>query len=705
MRALRDFSIRSKLMFIVMLASGAALLLASAAFVAYELITFRAAMTSNLETLADILGSNCQAALTFNDPATAEETLSGLRAEKHILAAAILAKDGRLFATYVRPDLTTIPAFAAQADGFAFEQDSLVVYRPIVLAGERIGTVSVRSDLAAMRSRLMRYVVIVLIVLTASSLAAFLLSARLQSVISRPISHLVETARRVSIDRDYAVRARKHGQDELGALIDSFNEMLERISESSVALQRAHDDLERRVHDRTLELRQEIAARKRVEETIRRLAYHDALTGLPNRLLFGDRLSQALARAERSRRMLAVLFLDLDRFKIINDMLGHAIGDMALCEIGRRLLDNLRVEDTVARLGGDEFLVLLPAIDAMSDATLVAEKIVRALQPAVEVEGHPLNVTVSIGIAVFPLHGRDGETLIKNADLALYHAKEHGRNNWQLYVTNNEEPAFERLSLANDLRHALDRGQFRLYFQPQINVRTNEIVSVEALLRWDHPERGLLAPRAFIGLAEEIGVMTQIGEWVLRSTCRQGRIWRDSGLSTLRLAVNVSVRHFRNTGFDEALARIASEERFGLESLELEVTESAFMENITEAVRTMQALKRRRATIVIDEFGTGYSSLSHLRRLPVDALKITHSFVKEIPADADNVAIVTLIIAMAHNLGLRVVAVGVETPEQRDFLLSRQCDLMQGYLFGPPLSIEETTRLLTSKLDDSQAQE
>ncbi|MBN2371316.1 MAG: EAL domain-containing protein [Vicinamibacteria bacterium] len=702
MRAFRDFSIRSKLTLIAMLTNGAVLLLSVTAFVGYELIAFRAAMKQNIETLADVVGSNSTAALTFNDQAAAEATLGALRVAKHVIAAAIFTKDGRLFATYLRSDLTAMPELDRHAGGHVFERESLSVCRSIMLDGERIGAVSVRSDLTAMGSRLMRYAWVVLAVLAASSLLTLLISARLQSLISRPISHLAETARRFSIDKDFAARAQKRGQDEIGVLIDGFNEMLEQIAESNVVLQLTHDDLERRVQERTLELRQEITARKRVEGTIRRLAYHDALTGLPNRLLFGDRLSQALARAERSRIMLAVLFLDLDRFKMINDLLGHAVGDKALCEIGRRLLQSLRIEDTVARLGGDEFLVLLPAVDAMRDATLVAEKILRAFQPAVVIEGHPLNITVSIGISVFPLHGRDGETLIKNADLALYHAKERGRNNWQLFVTNNEETALDRLSLANDLRQAIDRGQLRLHFQPQIDARTNEIVSVEALLRWAHPERGLLDPRAFIGLAEEIGVIMPIGEWVLRAACRQGRVWRESGLSALRLAVNVSVRHFRKASFEETLERIADEEKFDLGSLEVEITESVFMENIAEAARTMQALKKRQVSLVIDGFGTGYSSLSHLRRLPVDALKIAQSFVSATPEDADNVAIVTLIIAMAHNLGLKVVAVGVEKETQRDFLLSSHCDLMQGHLFGPPMSIEDVTRLLQRQLDDSR---
>jgi diguanylate cyclase (GGDEF)-like protein len=693
----RHLSIRRKLTVIIMLVAGLSLLLACSAFVAYEALTFRRTMVSNLATLTDILGANSAAPLLFNDVRAAEENLRALSAHPQILQAAIFNRDGRLFAAYARPDVAVSPpSFEFQARGYRFGDDALATYRPIVFSGETIGTVAIRADLSELYARLWRYASIVVIVLLAASLAALILSSQLQRVISQPLLQLAETVRRVSAEKTFSLHLPKTGEDEVGLLIDGFNSMLSQTAARHRELREAQDQLEQRVQERTQALEQETAARHRGEELIRRLAYHDSLTDLPNRLLFGDRLDQALARAERSHQMLAVLFLDLDRFKNINDTLGHAMGDKLLKAIALRLIQCLRGEDTVGRLGGDEFLILLPMVASISDATIVAEKLVETLREPYEVDGHRLYTTVSIGIAVFPLHGLEGETLIKKADAALYRAKELGRNNAQVYLAGTSDKALERLALENSLRRAIEANEFGIHFQPEVNPRNGAIVAVEALLRWRHADLGLLPPQVFVALAEEIGLSVQLGECALRAACRQGRAWIEQGPGPVSIAVNISARYFKHGGFAEKVERITREEGLPTHLLILEVTEGVFMDNLEDTVRTMRALKALGITLAIDDFGTGYSSLGYLKRFPIDILKIDRSFVQDIPRDADSAAIAKLIIDVAHNLGLRVIAEGVETEAQVNFLLSHDCDLMQGNFFGRALPADETTQLLES---------
>jgi diguanylate cyclase (GGDEF)-like protein len=696
MRPLRSRSLRQKLILFGTAASGAALLLACAAFVSYELLTFRETMTQNLDMRAEIVGNNSTAALAFNDPRTAEDMLSALQADPHVVAAAIFTRNGRLFATYRRADAANESLAPQQsvAPEHRFGPDRLILQRPIRLAGEIVGTVVVASDLQALNARLERYVLIALGVLIAAVLVALVFSARLQGVVSRPILQLVQVAGRVSRDKDYTVRAVKQGEDELGQLIDGFNEMLAQIDERDRQLREARNDLERRVEERTRELQQEIVARQRVEETIRKLAYYDALTGLPNRVLFNDRLAQALAYAERNREMAAVMLLDLDRFKTINDTLGHAMGDKVLRSVAQRLRTCLRTEDTVARIGGDEFHVLLPGVSNVENAVKVAEKIVEALRPPIEVEGHSLYATASVGVALFPVHGQDGAALIKHADTALYRAKDHGRDGYQVYAAGTGDRALERLVLENSLRRALAQEEFLLHYQPQVNPHDGTIVAIEALVRWNHPELGLLLPKSFVTLAEETGLILPLGEWVLRTACAQNRAWHAAGMAQLRMAVNLSARHFRQRDLVARVERILDEIGLAPQHLTLEVTEGAVLENLEGTLQTLRDLRTLGVELAVDDFGSAFSSLGHLKRLPVTTLKIDPAFVREIPGDAGNVSIIHLIITMAHSLGLKVVAEGVESDAELDFLVAHDCDVVQGDLFCRPVGPQELTALM-----------
>jgi diguanylate cyclase (GGDEF)-like protein/PAS domain S-box-containing protein len=438
----------------------------------------------------------------------------------------------------------------------------------------------------------------------------------------------------------------------------------------------------------------DVTERKRAEEQIKSLAYHDVLTGLPNRLLFNDRLNVAVAQAHRQQQRLGVLFLDLDRFKVINDSLGHSLGDRLLQAVAERLEAGVREGDTVARLGGDEFILLLPGIARSDDIAKVAEKILESLRLPFRLEGRDLFVTASIGLSLYPEDGLDGETLVKNADIAMYRAKEQGRDNFQLYTQTMNERAVERLALESSLRKALAHGELLLHYQPLLDLATGRVHGVEALLRWEHPESGLVLPGEFMHLAEITSLILPIGVWTLRTACAQVKKWQEAGHPHLSVAVNLSARQFQQPEIVEHVKRALRETGLPARSLDLEITESHAMANAEATIHTLRELKALGVRISIDDFGIGYSSLSYLKRLPIDTLKIDQSFVRDITSDPDDAAIATAIIALAHTLKLRVVAEGVETQQQLEFLSTRQCDRMQGFLFSRPLAAADCGEFL-----------
>jgi diguanylate cyclase (GGDEF)-like protein/PAS domain S-box-containing protein len=440
----------------------------------------------------------------------------------------------------------------------------------------------------------------------------------------------------------------------------------------------------------------DITDRMEAREQLQFLAHHDALTNLPNRALFLERLDHALTRARWTKRPLAVLFLDLDRFKNINDTLGHDIGDSTLRVAAKRLTNCVREGDTVARFGGDEFTVLLEDLANSDDVPSVAQKILEALSRPFDVEGREFVVTTSIGISLYPSDGDDSLKLLRNADTAMYRAKEQGRNKYQFYSSEMSAKALEKFMLESSLRYALERQEFLLYYQPQVNLATGKVTGVEALLRWQHPELGLVSPTQFIPVAEETGLMKFIDEWVLRTACAQGQAWRSAGLPPLTMIVNLSGRTFNEPRMMETVSQALANSCFAPGMLELEITESVLMHNAQATVEMLEQLNRMGLKLAVDDFGTGYSSLSYLKRFPIHTLKIDQSFVRDVTSEADDASLVTAIIAMGHALQLNVIAEGVETPEQLDFLRRHGCDGIQGYLFSRPLPAEEITRLLQS---------
>jgi diguanylate cyclase (GGDEF)-like protein/PAS domain S-box-containing protein len=445
--------------------------------------------------------------------------------------------------------------------------------------------------------------------------------------------------------------------------------------EADLRVKQALGELERAVAQRTAELEE-------AKAHAQHLADHDALTGLPNRRLLEDRLTQALALSHRNRKASAVMFVDLDRFKTINDSLGHAVGDALLKEVATRLVRQLREGDTICRIGGDEFVIVLPEVKRSSDVAQVAQKVIDQLSRPVIVDERELLVTCSIGIAIYPDDGRDAETLIRNADAAMYHAKELGRASYQFFTEQMNQAASRRLRLENDLRRALGKDELRLHYQPIVEIASGRVAAHEALARWHHPERGLVLPAEFIQLAEETGIILKIGEWVLGEACRWSTfIGTEQGL---QIAVNLSARQFNDPHLPRMVARALRATGLPPRLLELEITESTAMQQTDITLSTLKRLKDLGVSIAIDDFGTGYSSLSYLRRFPVDKVKIDRSFVSEVPQNHDQGTIISAIVALAHALQIRVVAEGVETEVQRAFLVSCGCDFIQGDLVGPP---------------------
>jgi len=441
----------------------------------------------------------------------------------------------------------------------------------------------------------------------------------------------------------------------------------------------------------------DISQKKKAEETIRHMAYYDPLTDLPNRSLFYDRLKHNLAQASRSKNLLAVLFLDLDRVKIINDSLGHAIGDQLLKSVAHRLTQSLREVDTVARMGGDEFMVILPGMERPEDIAIIADKILHSLKPPFKFGKHVLYITASIGISIYPFDGKSPEILSKNADTAMYRAKNLGRNNYQIFTQSMKHEVFEELAMGNNLRHALDEGEFTLHYQPQITLNSGNIIGMEALVRWNHPKFGLIQPNRFIRWAEDSGLIVPLGEWVLKTACQQTRKWQTEGMGHLKLAVNLSARQFKQENLYETVEKILKDSSLDPEWLDLELTESAIMENPQAAIKTSQKLRSMGVNFSIDDFGTGYSSLTYLKQFPLTNLKMEQSFVQDLVVDPSDKAIAKAVIALGHGLNLFVIAEGVETETQRDLLKEYQCDIMQGFLFSKPLPPTAFERLVRNQ--------
>lgn len=686
---LANISIRRKLMLLIMMTCGVVLLATTLVFVIKETNSIISKQRKDLLSLAGILGQNVSASLTFNDPQSAVETMSSLKVKSDIQAAYILKNDATIFSRYLAQDVP--------ADKLLFEQlgpnpdsaackkllikvqsQSNLIYpfsgqvalvAPILLDGQNIGTVVLFADMRELRGRLFSSLLTAAVVFSVAAIVAYLLSMRMQRIISEPILELANAMRRVSETKDFSLRADKRSDDEVGLLYDGFNEMLQEIEERNLVLRQRQDHL--------LEL-----------------AHFDTLTRLPNRVLFYDRLQQAMNLAQRTDQIISVMFLDLDSFKDINDTLGHRTGDLLLQQVADRMELVLRDCDTVARLGGDEFTIFNQNIVSANNACAVAQKLLDMFEIPFCLEGHQVYVTGSIGVTLYPVDGVSIDEMLMNADIAMYHAKGDGKNGYRLYNSEMNQQTSDRLALQHDLRKALDLQQLFLMYQPKFDAFSGIMTGVEALIRWQHPERGLIPPDRFIPLAEESGSIAAITEWVLNTACRQAKTWYDTSRSSINVAVNLSAYSLKRNNVPAMVQKTLCATGLPPELLELELTESMLIENNQHAEETLHDLKMLGVSIAIDDFGTGYSSLSYLHRFPIDALKIDRSFIWNMNRSENDLAIVAAIIAMARSLKLQVIAEGVETEEQLAALKKCGCETIQGYLLGKPAMAEDVTALL-----------
>jgi diguanylate cyclase (GGDEF)-like protein len=480
------------------------------------------------------------------------------------------------------------------------------------------------------------------------------------------------------------------------------------VLQCATALSRKWEN-DRLVKDHVLGLEEVITARTRgleaANQQLRHLATHDALTGLPNRILLDDRLQQAIAHAGRDMRSFAVLVCDLDRFKLINDSLGHRAGDELLQEVARRLSAVVRTADTVARFGGDEFVLIGTSIADDEEAADLAARVMHVLQAPVRIAAIDIHTSPSIGIAIYPDDGETVQALLAHADAAMYFAKQNGRGNFRRYVAGMHAGTEDRVQLESDLYAAVTGKQFELYYQPKVDTQTGEVRSAEALIRWVHPTRGVVSPAEFIPLAEECGLIGAIGGWVIREACRQARAWQIDGVPTLRVSVNLSASQFRDSGLVESIRRALDDAGLQARYLEVELTESAVMSDPEQSIAILEQLSAMGVLVSVDDFGTGYSSMSYLRRFPIDKLKIDRVFINEIVSRPEDASIVRAIVSLAHSLRLKVVAEGVETPAQLDFLKTTGCDEYQGYHFSRPLPAAEFERLIRSHADEDLSEE
>jgi diguanylate cyclase (GGDEF)-like protein len=669
----------------MVLTSTMVLVMFSLVFLLTDMLSFRARIIDQQQILANIIGKNTEAAVMFSDQKAARETLNGLAANPSIMQAHIFMPNGEVFSSYLRKDINreklkrpTATSSrqinmnsleALVADQFKFWKYGLPIrtVRPYFADGKLLSTIFIESDSKEFMSRLGNTFKMLSFVLCGAFLLAYIISSKLQKLISKPVLHLAQTMQLVSSEKKYSVRAIQDSNDELGKLIDGFNKMLSEIEARDEAL-------------------------KERQSRLQVLVQFDPLTGLYNNTMYRDRLNQALLQAERTKQTFAIMFIDVDHFKDINDSSGHHVGDILLRKFGERLQEIVRTSDTVARLGGDEFTILLQNVGGRNNVSMLAEKILKHISKPYWLEDNKFYITACIGIALFPDDGLTVEDLMKNADTAMYHAKTNGRNNCQFYTQEMNVRASKRLSLKNDLRRAIEEKQFSLYYQPKVN--KERITGMEALIRWPHPEKGMIMPNEFIPLAEETGLIAPIGRWVIGAACLQIKKWLAQGNHPLPISVNVSAHQFKRPDFAETVIEILKAAGINPNLLELELTESTIMDNVDHTIKVLKSLRDIGIVISIDDFGTGYSSLSYLRRFPIDYLKIDRSFITNIPSNMDDKAIVMAIISMSHSLGIRIIAEGVETEAQKDFLLEQGCDEMQGYLFSKPVPSDLMERLL-----------
>ena len=522
-------------------------------------------------------------------------------------------------------------------------------------------------------------------------LFAIIITVILDRGILLRFQELSNDIRKIGEGKDLSVRLKRQNiDDELTDVSNEINGMLGALERSQLFLSKSESALKKAIE----KLQDEVLEHEKTQEQIKYIAYHDTLTGLPNRNLLNELLVHSITLAERNNKCMAVLFLDIDGFKMINDSKGHGMGDQILQEVAERLLKTLRKSDVIARHGGDEFIVIIEELDNCSGVELIANKIINCFQEPFHLENQDYFLTTSVGVAVYPADGQTPDMLIKNADIAMYKAKENGKNQYLFCTPVMKDVANETMELSTNLYRAIEKNELELYYQPQLSCHNNQIMGVEALIRWRHPVMGLISPAKFIPIAEKTGLILPIGEWVLRTACQQNKKWQEQGLPKIRMGVNLSLRQFHNNDLLNLVESVLKETKLAPQYLELEITETIAMKEKSYIINTLNAFRQIGVSIAIDDFGTEYSSLSYLKHLPVDRLKVAMQFIRGIGIDHKDEALAKGIIVLAKSIGMNVIAEGVETKEQLEFLKNHNCDEIQGYYFFKPLAEAEMTKLL-----------
>ncbi|MEO7496359.1 MAG: EAL domain-containing protein [Massilia sp.] len=669
-------TLSTKLKWANLVTSGTVILLSTLFLLGIQIYFFSSALVRQTQVQATMASENMSAAIVFNDKNAASEILAAMRVVPDVQSAVVYDNERRPFASFLR-EAGAAPA-AAQPDlakGYALSYRHITVVEPLIVKRQRLGTLIVQSGLESVYRQLGLYLALTIPVMLAVLGIAHLVLSRLQRFITDPILALSSVSAQISRLGDYSIRAQVSSLADIGMLSKAFNTMLDRIQK------------------RESELEAEIAERKRVEVKLDRLAHFDDVTQLHNRHYFNDRLESVIKRSQQFKERTVLMFIDLDDFKTVNDTLGHDIGDELLRLVSARLAETLRFGDVISRIGGDEFAIILENVSQTSVASLIAEKCLARIAQPFAISGHEIHVGASIGISVYPDDAANMHELLKYADTAMYYAKNNGKNSYRLFTSSMQEDAHKRFTIDNNLRRALERGEFILHYQPQLDLRSGVISGAEALIRWLHPDLGIINPADFIPIAEDTGVIVRIGEWVLREACRELRKWHAAGYR-LRMSINLSGRQLREADFVATVLAIVAETGVDPHWLELELTESMLMDASPLIVEKLHALRRAGIQLAIDDFGTGYSSMSYLKTFPVGTLKIDRSFVCDLPHNTQDAAITKAIIAMARSLRMDIVAEGIETAEQGEFLRANGCDKGQGYYYSKPLPASQVWDLL-----------
>ncbi len=664
-------SFHHKQVILVVVINALCLALASVLFFSTNIISFEQSLRAELNSKSLLVSRSTAAALAFHDRDAARALMDAFGPDHAVRQASVFDADHEVFAQYLRPGVVLTSWKNIQPEFYTEHEGIITVLQPIELDGFTVGYFFMSADNTALGEQIKSYALIILGVFLLSLFLAYILSLYAQRLMSSPINKLAEIVGHVSENQNYDRRLQVERTDELGTLINGFNSMLDVIQDREQQLQKNGERLESLVEVRTRQLYQR--------------ANYDALTRLPNRHLLMDRLEHGIELAKRSPKNLGVLFLDLDRFKVINDNLGHGIGDELLKKVSARLTSAVRADDSVCRWGGDEFVIFLEHLRRPEYAARVAEKIIQSLKEPFELSGHNLHISTSIGISVYPKDGEDPTTLLKHADISMYQAKDRGAGNYCYFESHMNAMSLERLSMETKLHSALDNNEFSLHYQPQVNLKSGQVMGVEALLRWENPELGWVSPVEFIPLAEEVGLINRIGLWVLAEACQQNKCWQDQGFRPIRVAVNLSASQLADNKLADDILALLKANELAPQYLEVEITENVFIDAPKSVYGTLQKLRKHGVHISLDDFGTGYSSMSYLRDLPVDTLKVDGGFVRDLGSDAASDGIVQATVTLAHSLGLSVVAECVETSAQRDHLRELNCDMVQGYLFGKPV--------------------